>query len=986
MGSIMRQVSVCVIGAGVSGLGAAQKLVEYGIKNIVVLEAQDRVGGRIHTVPHGDYHLEFGAHWIHGEDGNVVFEWASENGLTEDIISLTQTGIGETMFVRPNGEVVSEETVDQFRLARDNIEEDSESIASFPKSYGEYFLERFRKINKWGQQGEELADWQGQFQNCIDGTENWFESSAKGHATYTECPGNPVVNWKKGGYQNLLDYLKGSLSPAQLLLKTPVRGIDWNVMLSDSSKGCYVHLESGETIQASHVIFTPSLAVLKACAKDLFRPTLPGKKLKAIEGLGIGCVDKIYLKFGKQWWPEDCDGFSLLRDQNDIPASITEKNWEKNIVGFYEVVGQPNMLCVWICGEAARQMEKTSEEMVSKRCMAVLRKYLGLHFDVPDAIWCKRSTWYSNPYTRGSYSFRSMNSEAMDVHASDLAEPLVDPASEIPLVCFAGEATHDCYYSTVHGALESGWREAKRLADFIESCKKIPRAIEATPKERSRYQVVIVGCGAAGIGAARELTSHGINSVLILEGSGRVGGRINTIKTSESSHVDLGAQWIHGEVNNAIHEYAKSRNLLYDFVSVDGEGDFYTENGNLIPANIVEEIMTVMDKADDSLKDMSNAPLILSVGKFFEETFKKYVSSCHRDSPETVKLKEALYEWYMRWQRVDNACDCLPSLSAHCWGRYIFCEGKENMNPKNGFSSIVEAILRETRADVLLNSEVSSIDYVNTVQSNKNRFVREDGSTLPVIVRCKDGREYEAEHIIVTSSIGYLKEHLHMFSPALPNHLQKSIISTGYGTIDKIFLEFDDPFWSEDCKGIHLVWTNKKLNYGQIPNLSNNVEGKNNWYQGITGFDPVQHQRAMLCGWIGGAEAEYMEMVSEETVARVCVQLLRQFMGREDIPYPKRVYRSKWATNEFFRGSYSHHSVPCECRLGQPNESSLNIPVCAVSDTGDKVPLIVLAGEANSTAFYSTVHGAFQNGMSQVSHYLDTLSRLNGGLKSRSKI
>lgn len=987
MDGIMRQVRVCIIGAGVAGLGAAQKLVEAGIKDIVVLEAQGRVGGRVHTVPHGDYHLEFGAHWIHGEEGNVVFEWAYENGLTEDAMSLTQTGIGETMFVRPNGEVVSGEIVDEFRLARDNIEEDSESIASFPKSFGEYFLERFRKVNRWGQLGEELADWQGRFQNCIDGTDTWFQSSAKGHSMYTECPGNPVVNWKKGGYQNLLNYLKGSLSPSQLLLETPVRCIDWDVTLPDSSKGCIVHLVSGGTIQANHVVFTPSLAVLKACAKDLFSPLLPTNKLKAIEGLGIGCVNKIYLKFAKQWWPEDCDGFSLIRDLNDVPAEVTKDNWEEALVGFYEVVRQPDMLCAWICGEAARQMEKTSEEMVSRRCIAILRKYLGSQFDVPDAVWCKRSTWYSNPWTRGSYSFRSMDSEALDVYAADLAKPLVDPDSGKPLVCFAGEATHDCYYSTVHGALESGRREAKRLSDYFESSQKAPAPRKMTSKERGKYQVIIIGCGAAGIGAARELTANGIHSVLILEGSDRVGGRINTIKTSESRHLDLGAQWIHGEVNNPVHEYAKSRNLLYDFVSEDGEGDFYTENGVLIPADLVKEVMSVMDEADDNLQDMSRAPLTLSVGTYFQEAFNKYVSSCNHDSPETVRLKEALYEWYMRWQRIDNACDCLPNLSAHCWGRYVFCEGKENMNPKNGFSSVIDAILRETKADIMLNSEVTSIDYGNTLQVKRNRYVREDGVTSPVIVRCSDGKEYEAEHVIVTPSIGYLKEHLHMFSPGLPSNLQKTILSTGFGTIDKIFLEFDEPFWSQDCKGIQLVWTNKVLNYGQVQIPSNREEVKRNWFQGITGFDPVQHQRATLCGWIGGAEAEYMEALPEEVVGQACVKLLRQFLHREDIPNPKKVYRSQWATNKLFRGSYSHHSVPCECRMGQPGESPLNEPVCATSDKGDKVPLIVLAGEANSIAFYSTVHGAFQNGRSQVSHYLKALSRLNSGSNSiRSKI
>lgn len=55
MNSLPQKVRVCVIGAGVAGLGAAQRLAEAGVQDFVVLEAQERVGGRVHTVKHGWY-------------------------------------------------------------------------------------------------------------------------------------------------------------------------------------------------------------------------------------------------------------------------------------------------------------------------------------------------------------------------------------------------------------------------------------------------------------------------------------------------------------------------------------------------------------------------------------------------------------------------------------------------------------------------------------------------------------------------------------------------------------------------------------------------------------------------------------------------------------------------------------------------------------------------------------------------------------------
>lgn len=79
-----------------------------------------------------------------------------------------------------------------------------------------------------------------------------------------------------------------------------------------------------------------------------------------------------------------------------------------------------------------------------------------------------RSTWYSNPFTRGSYSYRSSGSKSLNVFASDLAEPLLTENGQ-PIVLFAGEATHDRYFSTVHGAIESGFREAKRILEMLKN-------------------------------------------------------------------------------------------------------------------------------------------------------------------------------------------------------------------------------------------------------------------------------------------------------------------------------------------------------------------------------------------------------------------------------------------------------------------------------------------------------------------------------------
>lgn len=62
------------------------------------------------------------------------------------------------------------------------------------------------------------------------------------------------------------------------------------------------------------------------------------------------------------------------------------------------------------------------------------------------------------------------------------------------------------------------------------------------------------------------------------------------------------------------------------------------------------------------------------------------------------------------------------------------------------------------------------------------------------------------------------------------------------------------------------------------------------WTRAISGFDVVYHHKAMLCGWICGPEAKYMESLSEMQVGKSCTHLLRFFVGNH-VPNPKKVYR-----------------------------------------------------------------------------------------------
>lgn len=250
---------------------------------------------------------------------------------------------------------------------------------------------------------------------------------------------------------------------SKVLFNKEVSSIAW---LNPEVLKAVVKCADGTSYEADHVVVTASLGVLKENYKTLFTPPLPLMKVNAIEGLSIGVVDKIFLEFEKPFWEEEWAGISLLWTEKDSRVIRgTSNSWIEDVFGFYKVDYQPNILCGWIGGPSARIMEKLDDATVFSGCLLLFEKFLGEKIRWTKPVKMLRSSWYSNKHFRGSYSFRSITTDMLKTSAKDLAHPLYDALGK-PTLLFAGEATSDHYYSTVHGAVEAGWREAKRLIDF----------------------------------------------------------------------------------------------------------------------------------------------------------------------------------------------------------------------------------------------------------------------------------------------------------------------------------------------------------------------------------------------------------------------------------------------------------------------------------------------------------------------------------------
>lgn len=130
---------VLIIGAGPSGIAAASKLYENGFKNVTVLEAENRFGGRVHTIPFALNVVDMGAQWCHGEVGNCVFEMANKYGLFSSI-SIKKH---QLPLIRSNGEPVDNTIAQKLSELGDSISEDNDELKKVTGSVGTFVEERF---------------------------------------------------------------------------------------------------------------------------------------------------------------------------------------------------------------------------------------------------------------------------------------------------------------------------------------------------------------------------------------------------------------------------------------------------------------------------------------------------------------------------------------------------------------------------------------------------------------------------------------------------------------------------------------------------------------------------------------------------------------------------------------------------------------------------------------------------------------------------
>lgn len=396
--------------------------------------------------------------------------------------------------------------------------------------------------------------------------------------------------------------------------------------------------------------------------------------------------------------------------------------------------------------------------------------------------------------------------------------------------------------------------------------------------------IVIVGAGAAGLAAAKELQRLG-QDFLLLEASHRIGGRAYTEDLLPGIPFDLGAHWIMAPSVNPLMPLAERDQMRLDEADEHYTAARYFEEGEWLP--------------EDAYKQFGN---------YWDKQFVAMARAGNGDQDVSV------------FDVIDNDDRWAPYF--HLFYAQDFTRDVDQASVKDTL-----AYMRK-ESDLAVAGGMGNLlaQYGVDVPVSMNSAVRKiDSSGARLELDTVKGRVY-ADKVILTVSTGVLSTRQIEFSPTLPDWKLDAIDGLPLGSCTRVALMFDEPLLRELPREF---------------TVNTSGDGPIHFRNRPHGYEYVEIAT-------GGRVAEWMERSGEQATIAFILEKLRQVAGRKAVPEPARRIVSAWDGDAWIKGAYS-----C-ARPGAADQR----PILARPIDGR----IFFAGEATSSEYYASVHGACLSG------------------------
>jgi monoamine oxidase len=525
----LEHVDCVIIGAGAAGLQTAASLIcnqqNDNLVSFVILEARNRIGGRIHTTKeqvstvHGDTMemvRDLGAAWIHGTGGivhgqekNPMVELLEETCPNKKAESLIHPVFPGNAWTRPdsilhrlgnvalfldgtevyNGSLAVTQAIRRHYNLLQKLSEYADTLFENGEGYkiNELSVAEVRRTIIedclfWQSDdisdNDELVDSLWPFYLFL--IENWNGLSISNiqlgllvRSEDSEDTGEASIMVTDEAYRCEGDYdgphckvKRGMSSLLEPLLHRVGREkirINETVIsvVNRESQGIRVETASGTRIYATCCVSTIPLGCLQATVEQVFQPKLSKEKIEAIQSLCCGSYKKVFLTFDHVFWPKHVPCIGLIR-KTTSDLPLTD-TLPGNHLLLTNLYAKDEIPSVEavLCGDMGNWGFQKSDEVIRNAVLSFIESSMGISGLKESCVACHVTRWEEDPFTRGSYSTFCLGTK--ECHVDDLAVPEWDGK-----LCFAGEPTESEHMGSVHAALMSGERAAQEVLMYLK--------------------------------------------------------------------------------------------------------------------------------------------------------------------------------------------------------------------------------------------------------------------------------------------------------------------------------------------------------------------------------------------------------------------------------------------------------------------------------------------------------------------------------------